>query len=238
MGAFRPCAGWPGLPGPCALYRNSCPKLGRIKFLNSPQKNVYDALGRQTSDIVAALGAGVDGSVMRIDNLTYSPTTGQTFVYNAWNELVSVSAGGNVIASYQYDALARRDVQTENGTTTAIYFDGSNAIEERVNGTPTTQYVWNPLATNTLVEVNSYTVCSCRQICPRHGHSSVIGPWAGRNSNSRGSADGNGGLANWTARSSLDGKVGELPKRAAVFEQQPAATTLCHNFPGRTRAKE
>ena len=67
---------------------------------------------------------------------------------------MSVSNGSTTLTSYQYDALGRRVVETESGTTTAVYFDGENVIEQRVAGTATTQYVWNPQGANMLVEMD------------------------------------------------------------------------------------
>ena len=79
--------------------------------------------------------------------------TGQTYVWNAWNQLVEVkNSSGTVIATYSYDPLGRMVTQTESGTTTDLYYDGDNEIEDRQSGNTTTQYVWDPSATNTLVE--------------------------------------------------------------------------------------
>jgi RHS repeat-associated protein len=85
-------------------------------------------------------------------NLT-TDETGKTLVYGAWNRLVQVKAGGTTLASYRYDALGRRIQETEGGTTTDLYYDaGWQVLEERVGGQARVQYVWSPVAADTLVE--------------------------------------------------------------------------------------
>jgi RHS repeat-associated protein len=88
-------------------------------------------------------------------NLT-TDETGQTYVWDAWNRLVAVKSGsGTVIESYAFDALNRRIQETVTGTTNDLYFDGTRITEERVGGATNVQEVWDPLATNTLVERDS-----------------------------------------------------------------------------------
>lgn len=57
---------------------------------------------------------------------------GRTYVYDAWNRLKQVKSGATTLASYAYDALRRRVVETSAGVTTDVYFGGSTPIEERV----------------------------------------------------------------------------------------------------------
>ena len=71
-----------------------------------------------------------------------------TLVWDGWNRLVEVkddSTPANTVASYAYDALARRITRTVSGTTTHSYYsDRWKTLEER-EGTSTsakTQYVW------------------------------------------------------------------------------------------------
>ncbi|MGC9261305.1 MAG: hypothetical protein ACP5I8_14665 [Phycisphaerae bacterium] len=69
---------------------------------------------------------------------------GNTYVYNAWNQLVAVkNSTGTVIAQYTYDARGYRISETypqggngiPAGTTNYIYYDTSwQAIETRTNG--------------------------------------------------------------------------------------------------------
>ena len=64
------------------------------------------------------------------------------------------NSSGATLETFSYDALGRR-VTENTGTQTDLYFDASgNVLEERVGGSSLarTQYVWNPLAANTLVE--------------------------------------------------------------------------------------
>jgi RHS repeat-associated protein len=80
---------------------------------------------------------------------------GYEYTYNAWNQITQVrDSNGKLLATYVYDALGRRITQTENGSTTDLYYDGPNVIEERVNGTPTTQYVWSPTGGQAPVEMD------------------------------------------------------------------------------------
>ncbi|MBY0526219.1 MAG: SBBP repeat-containing protein [Gemmataceae bacterium] len=86
-------------------------------------------------------------------NLT-KDETGQLYVWNAWNELVQVKTSGGVsIVTYSFDALSRR-ITEDTGTVRHLYFDGANVVEERLGGSSNAavQYVWCPLAVNTLVE--------------------------------------------------------------------------------------
>lgn len=89
-------------------------------------------------------------------NLTTDPITGYTQVYDAWNRLVAVKNGGTTLASYNFDAMNRRSVEVNGSNTRDVFFDGPNTIEERLNGSSSAsmQYVWDPLASNTLVEID------------------------------------------------------------------------------------
>ena len=86
-------------------------------------------------------------------NLTTDPTTGNTFTYDAWNRLVKVTGSDSTaLASYQYDAVGRRDVETKGGTATALYYnDKWQVIEERANGQTTAQNVWSPIGSDKMV---------------------------------------------------------------------------------------
>jgi RHS repeat-associated protein len=86
-------------------------------------------------------------------NLTTDPTNGHTYVYDAWNRLVAVRNGGNTLSCYTYDALNRRITESPSGTPHDLYYNYQwQVIEERVNGQVQTQYVWDPLASDILVE--------------------------------------------------------------------------------------
>jgi RHS repeat-associated protein len=79
---------------------------------------------------------------------------GQQLVWDAWGRLVQVkSASGGTLASYAYDGLGRRVQEAEGGTTTDLYYNADGqVVEERVGGQARVQYVWSPVATDTLVE--------------------------------------------------------------------------------------
>ncbi len=96
---------------------------------------------------------------------------GNTYVYNAWNQLVSVSnVSGQVIAQYTYSAKGYRISESypiggngvAAGTTNYIYYDNSwQAIETRTNGTAdsnvTSQTVWSAAYINAAVVQDTYS---------------------------------------------------------------------------------
>ncbi|MCI0641065.1 MAG: hypothetical protein L0Y72_32075, partial [Gemmataceae bacterium] len=93
-------------------------------------------------------------------NLTYDAngnmTTdefGKPLVFDAWNRLVQVkSSGGATIATYKYDALSRRIVETVSGTTRDMFFSAAwQVVEEREGSTVKLQYVWSPVYVDALV---------------------------------------------------------------------------------------
>ncbi len=72
---------------------------------------------------------------------------GLTYVYNAWDGLVTVKSGSTTVAAYTYDALGRRITETYGSTVNNLYYSPQwQVIEERQNGTGTTnvtyQFVW------------------------------------------------------------------------------------------------
>jgi RHS repeat-associated protein len=78
---------------------------------------------------------------------------GDGFVYDAWNRLVSVTAGANTYR-YSYDTMGRRITSQLNaGPVTDLYYSSSwQVVEERVNGAMTTQYVWSPVYVDAMIE--------------------------------------------------------------------------------------
>ncbi len=73
---------------------------------------------------------------------------GEVLTYNGWNELVSVaSTTGTMIATYSYDGAGDLISQTEGGTTTDLYYSGSQDIETRTGVTSTSS---GTMATNTI----------------------------------------------------------------------------------------
>ncbi len=76
---------------------------------------------------------------------TTTDQLGQTYVYDAWNRLVTVkNSSSATIAGYVYDARGWRIQETHGSTTTDCYFDhGWQLIEERQSSTVTNQYVWS-----------------------------------------------------------------------------------------------
>ncbi len=108
---------------------------------------------------------------MASGSLTSQPAASVTMVYNAWNQLVSVSnAAGQVIAQYTYNAMGYRITETypqggngiAAGTTLNIYYDSSwQAIETRTDGTAssnvTSQTVWSAAYINAVVLQDTYS---------------------------------------------------------------------------------
>ena len=115
-----------------------------------------DAQNQVTTVTTPAAGGGNTTATLGYDKdgNTLTDETGQQYVYDAWNRLVTVkNSSGTTIAAYTYDAQGRRVTETHGSTTTDLYYDDNwNVIEERQAGQTTTQYVWNPNGTDELVE--------------------------------------------------------------------------------------
>ena len=85
---------------------------------------------------------------------TLADGTGQQYVYDAWNRLVTVtSPTGTAVAAYTYDAQGRRVTEAEGGTTTALYSSKDwQVLEADQGGTAVQQYTWSPFYVDGLVE--------------------------------------------------------------------------------------
>jgi RHS repeat-associated protein len=76
-------------------------------------------------------------------NMTRDPD-GHTYIYDAWNHLISVSSGGTTLASYAYDAHGWRIKETHGSITTDLYYSHNwQVIEEKQGSTTTAQYTWS-----------------------------------------------------------------------------------------------
>jgi RHS repeat-associated protein len=77
-----------------------------------------------------------------------APTSSFTAVYDAWNRMVSISAGSTPVGKYQYDGRRFRIVKQIYASgvlseTRDVYFTaGWRDIQESVSGTMVNQYVW------------------------------------------------------------------------------------------------
>lgn len=72
--------------------------------------------------------------------------------WDAWNRLMEVTDGFTPVASYAYDALARRVSKTTSAESRHYYYNHEwRAIEERISGAVERQYVWSPLDRWTLI---------------------------------------------------------------------------------------
>jgi len=78
---------------------------------------------------------------------------GNDFIYDAWNRMVEVQdSGETTIASYEFDALGRRVVETVDGTTRDLFYSDSwQVLEEREGSAVKVQYVWSPFYIDSLI---------------------------------------------------------------------------------------
>ncbi len=104
----------------------------------------------QQNEVTSISGAGAvtyDAN----GNLT-ADGSGNTYVYDAWNQLVAVQNNGTTVAAYGYDGLGRRITETHGGTTTDLYLSSAGQVlEERVGGAVEARNVWSPVYVNALV---------------------------------------------------------------------------------------
>ena len=91
----------------------------------------YDVLGRQTSDTVTALGAGVDGSVMRLD--TAYDQQGNPYLFTSYADMA-----GTIIANQVEDLYNGLDQLT------AEYQSHAGTVV--IGATPEVQYTYNEMA--------------------------------------------------------------------------------------------
>ncbi len=88
---------------------------------------------------------------------TLTDAQGNSYKYNAWNQLVSVSNNGSTIATYSVDGLGRRVTENE-GTLVDLYFSKDwQVVEEDVSGSMQDQYVWSPVYVNAMIERDTPT---------------------------------------------------------------------------------
>ena len=66
-------------------------------------------------------------------------------VWDAWHRLVSLSDSGSVVLEFEYDGNNRRIIVTDSVETRHVYYNGQQAIEERVGTSSNAdqQFVWN-----------------------------------------------------------------------------------------------
>jgi len=106
---------------------------------------VYDADNRLTNWGTTSLSYDANG------NLTADGTN--TYTWDTRNQLMSLSGGST--ASFDYDALGRRESKTINGTATNFLYDGLN-MEQELNGTtPTVNYLTGAGIDETLSRTDS-----------------------------------------------------------------------------------
>jgi YD repeat-containing protein len=142
-----------------------------IKVDPHSQSWAFDALGNWTSftsdSNTQARTANQQNEITSISGLTTpgydangNTTTdqnGYTLIYDAWNRLIQVKNGTNVLETYGYDALGRR--VTENpGTQRDLFWDSSwQLVEEDVASAMADQYVWSPVYIDAIIERDTPT---------------------------------------------------------------------------------
>jgi RHS repeat-associated protein len=110
------------------IFRDSTISNTAAPQVSNTVDNTFDANNRQT---------GFNGFSLSYDdagNLTHDaqPVTGGTTSYqwNARNRLVQITQGGNVTATFSYDAIGRRTGATTAGGTVSYLYDGWNPVQE------------------------------------------------------------------------------------------------------------
>ncbi len=87
---------------------------------------------------------------------------GNTYAYDAWNRLISVTnASSVVVASYAYDGLGRCITETNTTGTYDYYYNETNQVVETDVRTGTgdkvyQQFVWDPRAADTPLEMTQF----------------------------------------------------------------------------------
>jgi YD repeat-containing protein len=105
---------------------------------SSTHTYLYDDLGRQTSDIITTLGAGVDGSVRRIDT-TYD-SAGNPYLYTSYSDTAGTNVVNQVRQVYNGFGQVTQEFQSHGGpvnpaTTPSVkyaYVEGANADSSRL----------------------------------------------------------------------------------------------------------
>lgn len=88
--------------------------------------NSFDDNNRQTAYNNVPLEYDANGNLL---------SDGQrTFEWNARNELIRITVGTEIVASYRYDGLGRRVGRSEAGETVVYLYDGSNVVQELSGG--------------------------------------------------------------------------------------------------------
>jgi RHS repeat-associated protein len=109
--------------------------LGQTKAMADRDGNVhtysFDVLGRQTADAVTTLGAGVDGSVRRIE--TAYDTGDRPYLYTSYNS----ASGGSIVNQVE-------DLYNGLGQLTTEYQSHAGGVNP--NSTPSVQYAYTLMA--------------------------------------------------------------------------------------------
>jgi RHS repeat-associated protein len=140
--------------------------LDTISSPTHSQSWTYDALGNMstvTTDSVPqartfnqqneVLTAGTNSLAFDSNGNTTTDDQGHNLIYDAWNRLVQVKSGTNVLATYTYDALGHRVVENSGGSAKDLYYSPNwQVLEERVGTQVRDQYVWSPVYVDATIE--------------------------------------------------------------------------------------
>jgi RHS repeat-associated protein len=84
---------------------------------------------------------------------TTTDDQGHNLIYDAWNRLLQVKNGTNVLATYTYDALGHRIVENSGGSAKDLFYSTAwQVLEERVGTQVRDQYVWSPAYVDAMIE--------------------------------------------------------------------------------------
>nr|WP_307733504.1 DUF4329 domain-containing protein [Duganella violaceicalia] len=99
--------------------------LARTALPEALETTTVDAANRLITVGSQTLGYDANGNLLDDGH--------QIYIWNARNQLIQIkSAGGQVVASFSYDALGRRQTKTVNGIATGYVYDGVNVLQELV----------------------------------------------------------------------------------------------------------
>src|SRR5262249_52662815 len=112
-----------------------------------PQNRTHNAQNEVTTVGSAALQFDNNGNLTRDEQ-------GRELKYDAWNRLVQVWQGAQLLVTHSYDGLGRRVTETPAGQPTRqLYYSAAwQVVEERENGQVVAQNVWSPVYVDALIE--------------------------------------------------------------------------------------
>jgi RHS repeat-associated protein len=121
------------------------------EYWGSPFAREYNAVNELTAVDASSADVAYDaaGNMTKVTKNSASFTGHLPAKYDAWNRLVELQSGANVIQTNEYDGLGRRIVRTDSAAsdTYDYYYNESwQVVEERKDddANPLSQYYWHP----------------------------------------------------------------------------------------------